>query len=110
MAKGKVTVVREGAELVFNDGVITKRYDIDALPDDMQEQLKYHGAIQKLRDSFAGDVDNWYTHTDNVYNALSNNEWSRKPESKLTQLKKMVDAGVFTQKQIEALHKAGLIK
>jgi len=110
MARRKVTVVREGTELVFSDGITTKRYDIDALPGDMQEQLKYHGAIQKLRDSFAGDIDNWHVHTDNVYDALSHNEWSRKPESKLTQLKKMVDAGVFTQKQIDALKKAGLLK
>jgi len=110
---GEVKVTREGGTLVFSDGEVVRRYDIMNLPTDIRDLLMFHGATQKLRDSYSGYKKkgiNWYDASDAVYDALANGVWERKPESKLTQLKKMVDAGVFTQKQIDALRKAGLIK
>ena len=110
---GEVKVTREGGVLVFSDGVVVKRYDIDALPDDIQEQLKYHGATQKLRDSYSGYKKkgvNWYDASDAVYDALASGVWERKPENKLKKLEELANSGVFTNKQIAVLKKLGLIK
>ena len=110
---GEVKVTKNVNTLVFSDGETTREYDTTKLPADIKDRLMYHGLIQKLRDSYSGykkkGID-WHSASDAVWDALCSGIWERKPESKLTQLKKMVDAGVFTQKQIDALRKAGLIK
>ena len=113
MAEKDVKVAREGSELVFTDGAIERRYNIDALPEDMREELMFHGAKQKIRDSYSGYRKKgvkWYEMADDVYNALSNGTWERKPTSKLTKLQELADAGAFSAKLMALLKGLGLIK
>jgi len=110
---GEVKVTREGGTLVFSDGEVVRRYDIMNLPTDIRDLLMFHGATQKLRDSYSGYKKkgiNWYDASDAVYDALANGVWERKPESKLKKLEELANSGVFTNKQIAVLKKLGLIK
>ncbi len=110
---GEVKVTREGGTLVFSDGEVVRRYDIMNLPTNIRDLLMFHGATQKLRDSYSGYKKkgiNWYDASDAVYDALVNGQWERKAEGKLTKLQKLAESGVFTRKQIDALKKAGLLK
>ena len=106
----KVTVDVDNMVIKFNGYGVERTYDLTVLNDDIKQRLLCHGANQKLRDSYSGDRANWYEHTDDVWNALINGQWERKAESKLTKLQKLAESGVFTQKQIDALEKAGLLK
>ena len=110
---GEVKVTREGGVLIFNDGEVVRRYDIMGLPTDIRDLLMFHGATQKLRDSYSGYKKkgiNWYDASDAVYDALANGVWERKPENKLKKLEELANSGVFTNKQIAVLKKLGLIK
>ena len=114
MAEEKVKVIKdwENLTVTIKGYGVERVYDLKRLSDDMKNRCLVLGASNKLRDSYAGKdkTPKWWEYSDEVYHALCDDVWERKPESKLTQLRKMVDAGVFTQKQIDALRKAGLIR
>ena len=89
---------------------IERTYDLNELPDTMKDRCMVLGASNKLRDSYAGKTEEWYKHTDAVWDALKNNEWERKATSKLTKLQELADAGAFNAKQMKLLKGLGLIK
>lgn len=70
----------------FTDGSVLE-FNIDAFPTHINEQNRSHGAVQKLRDSYAGvkgDAKLAYTNAKEVYDAMMNGSWSTRGESEGT--------------------------
>jgi len=114
MAEEKVKVIKdwENLTVTIKGYGVERVYDLKRLSDDMKNRCLVLGGSNKLRDSYAGKdkTPKWWEYSDEVYHALCDDVWERKPESKLKKLEELAESGVFTNKQIAVLKKLGLIK